>query len=180
MKIIKTNINDLILIEPNIYSDERGYFFPSFKKETFSKQINNADFLQDNESYSSFGVLRGLHFQRPPFEQAKLVRVIHGEVLDVAVDLRPDSATYLKYYSVKLNSDNKIQMYIPRGFAHGFVVLSKDAIFSYKVDNIYSPDHEDGILWNDPELNIDWILDSKSIKVSEKDKKLSNLKFNKL
>jgi dTDP-4-dehydrorhamnose 3,5-epimerase len=138
--------------------------------------VTETEFIQDNESKSSKGVLRGLHFQLPPYQQAKLVRVIEGEVLDVAVDLRKDSKTYGQHYSILLSGENKKQFFVPRGFAHGFVVLSETAIFSYKVDNLYAPTHDSGILWNDETLNIDWNIDSALIQLSEKDKNLSSFK----
>ncbi len=176
MKFIKTEIPGLVIIEPLIHGDERGYFFESFRKEEFEKHIGKVDFVQENESKSSRGVLRGLHFQKPPFTQAKLVRAVSGEVLDVAVDIRKDSPTFGKYVSVKLSGENKRQFFIPRGFAHGFVVLSDEAIFSYKVDNYYAPDFDDGIFYGDPDLNIDWILPDDELKLSEKDKKMLPVK----
>lgn len=175
MKITYTSINDLIIIEPMVFNDERGYFLESYNKEKIEKHIPEINFIQDNESKSVKGVLRGLHFQKPPFEQSKLVRCIKGEVLDVAVDLRKDSPTYGKYESINLSGENKKQFFIPKGFAHGFVVLSKDAIFSYKVDNKYAPEYDSGILWNDSTLNIDWKLDINEIIISEKDKNLKTL-----
>lgn len=176
MEVIKTSIKDLVILKPKVFSDERGYFMESFKSDFFQKHVSRVEFVQENESKSSFGVLRGLHFQIPPYSQAKLVRVIKGEVLDVAVDLRSKSSTYGKYESVILSGSNKKQFYIPRGFAHGFIVLSKTAIFSYKVDNIYSPNHESGIMFNDKYLDIDWIIDSKSMLLSEKDKNLEEFR----
>lgn len=175
MNILKTEINDLVIIEPNLFKDQRGYFFESFNREKFKKEVANVDFIQDNESRSTFGVLRGLHFQKPPFEQAKLVRCIQGEVLDVAVDLRSGSETFGKYVSVLLSEENKKQFFIPRGFAHGFVVLSESATFTYKVDNCYSPNHDSGIIWNDQTLNIDWKVNSDKLIISDKDKNLPNL-----
>ena len=158
-----------------IYRDERGYFFESYNKKEL-KNINvDSDFVQDNESSSSYGVLRGLHFQEEPFDQAKLIRCLKGEVLDVVVDLRKKSSTYLKHFSIKLSDVNKYQLYIPKGFAHGFVVLSKNATFSYKVDNYYSPNHERGIIWNDSSLNIDWKVPKNKIIISDKDQKLPSL-----
>jgi dTDP-4-dehydrorhamnose 3,5-epimerase len=175
MKKIETYINDLIIIEPEIYRDKRGYFFESYNKKEL-KNINvDSDFVQDNESSSSYGVLRGLHFQKEPFDQAKLIRCLKGEILDVVVDLRKNSSTYLKHFSIKLSDVNKYQLYIPRGFAHGFVVLSKNATFSYKVDNYYSPNHERGIIWNDSSLNIDWKVPKNKIIISDKDQKLPSL-----
>jgi dTDP-4-dehydrorhamnose 3,5-epimerase len=172
MNFINTNIEGLIMIEPKVFGDSRGYFLETFQKDTFNKNVAETIFIQDNESKSSRGVLRGLHFQIPPFEQAKLVRVIEGEVLDVAVDLRKNSPTYGQHFSILLSGENKKQLFIPRGFAHGFVVLSETAIFSYKVDNLYSPTHDSGILWNDTDLNIDWKIASESVILSEKDKNL--------
>lgn len=179
MKIIKTSISGLVLIEPKVYDDSRGYFFETYNKKQFEIQITKTDFVQDNESISRKGVLRGLHFQKPPFDQAKLVRCIKGEVLDVAVDLRKNSKTYGKYEKVILSEKNKKQFFIPRGFAHAFLVLSDTAIFSYKVDNFYAPDYDCGILWNDPIINIDWGLNKEDLIISDKDKNLplfSNLK----
>lgn len=176
MNIKETNIDGLVIIEPKVFGDARGYFMETFQKNTFNSNVTETEFIQDNESKSSKGVLRGLHFQLPPYQQAKLVRVIEGEVLDVAVDLRKDSKTYGKHYSILLSGENKKQFFVPRGFAHGFVVLSETAIFSYKVDNLYAPTHDSGILWNDETLNIDWNIDSALIQLSEKDKNLSSFK----
>ncbi len=171
MKILKTSIEDLLIIEPKIIGDSRGYFFESYNKELFDSKVMKVDFVQDNESCSSFGVLRGLHFQKPPFSQAKLVRCIEGKVLDVAVDLRPNSKTYKQYVAVELSAENKKQLFIPEGFAHGFIVLSEFATFCYKVNNFYAPEADSGIAYNDPEINIDWKIDIKDIKLSDKDKK---------
>lgn len=176
MKITETNIEGLFILEPKVFGDARGYFMETFQKNTFNSNVTETEFIQDNESKSSKGVLRGLHFQLPPYQQAKLVRVIEGEVLDVAVDLRKDSKTYGQHYSILLSGENKKQFFVPRGFAHGFVVLSETAIFSYKVDNLYAPTHDSGILWNDEALNIDWNIDFALIKLSEKDKNLSLFK----
>ena len=176
MKVTETNIEGLFILEPKVFGDARGYFMETFQKDTFNKNITETEFIQDNESKSSKGVLRGLHFQLPPYQQAKLVRVIEGEVLDVAVDLRKDSKTYGQHYSIILSGENKKQFFVPRGFAHGFVVLSETAIFSYKVDNQYAPTHDSGILWNDSTLNIDWKIDSSLVQLSEKDKNLSTFK----
>ena len=151
MKFIKTKIKDVIIIEPTVYSDKRGYFLESYNKIKFDKIVTKTCFVQDNESKSYRGVLRGLHFQKPPFEQAKLVRCIEGEVLDIALDIRVNSKTYGNHISVLLSGENKRQLFIPRGFAHGFVVLSDNATFSYKVDNSYAPEFDAGILWNDKE-----------------------------
>ena len=172
MKFAETKILDLIIIEPTVFGDARGYFLESYNKEKFEEVIGKTPFVQDNESKSSKGVLRGLHFQKPPFEQAKLVRCIEGEVLDVAVDIRKNSKTYGKHVAVVLSGENKRQLFVPRGFAHGFVVLSDTATFAYKVDNIYAPDHDAGIRWNDKELNIQWGIENSEVLVSEKDSKL--------
>ncbi len=176
MNITETDIDGLVIIEPKVFGDARGYFMETFQKNTFSSKVTETEFIQDNESKSSKGVLRGLHFQLPPYQQAKLVRVIDGEVLDVAVDLRKDSKTYGQHYSILLSGENKKQFFVPRGFAHGFVVLSETAIFSYKVDNLYAPTHDSGILWNDETLNIDWNIDIELVQLSEKDKNLSSFK----
>ena len=176
MKVLKTSIKDLAVIEPEIFYDSRGYFFESYNQNLFTKNLGDFNFIQDNESKSPKGVLRGFHFQKPPFEQAKLVRCIEGEVLDVALDLRKNSSTYGKYEKVILSGDNKKQFFIPKGFAHAFLVLSETAIFSYKVDNIYAPQYDSGIIWNDPSLLIDWGIDDSKLIISEKDKNLDMLK----
>lgn len=173
MDIINTSIEGLVILQPKVFEDERGYFMESYKESFIKENFPNIQFIQDNESKSTYGVLRGLHFQRPPFEQTKLVRVIDGYVLDVAVDLRKKSPTYGKWESIILSGNNKKQFFIPKGFAHGFVVLSKEAIFSYKVDNIYAPNYDSGIKYNDPKININWILDPNEIIVSNKDSSLS-------
>ncbi len=171
MKFIKTNIPDIILCEPNLISDERGYFFESFKKEVFEKFIGRSiNFCQDNEAKSTKGVLRGLHYQLPPYAQSKLVRVISGKVLDIAVDIRKGSVTFGQYVAMELSGENKRQLFIPAGFAHGYVVLSDVAVFSYKVDNYYNKDSERGIIFNDKELQIDWKLPLNELIISEKDK----------
>lgn len=170
MNYIQTEINGVWLIEPNFFSDERGYFMEAFKKEEFEAKVGPVNFIQDNESKSSFGVLRGLHYQKGEHSQAKLVRVIKGEVLDVAVDLRQSSPTFGKYVSVLLSEDNKRQFFIPRGFAHGFAVLSEEAIFTYKVDNLYAPKAEASIVYNDPTLAIEWPLAESQMLLSPKDK----------
>jgi|TARA_X000000950_G_scaffold289372_1_gene412502 dTDP-4-dehydrorhamnose 3,5-epimerase len=175
VKFIETKIKDLIIIEPKVFRDERGYFFETYNKKKFEKNIEDIYFIQDNESKSCKGVLRGLHFQKPPFDQAKLVRCIEGRVLDVAVDVRKGSKTFLKHVTVELSEVNKRQLFIPRGFAHGFIVLSELAVFSYKVDNIYAPKYDTGIKWNDKELNIDWKIEHNQIIVSEKDSNLPYL-----
>jgi dTDP-4-dehydrorhamnose 3,5-epimerase len=171
MKISPTHINDVLIIEPQVFGDERGYFFESFKESELTNYLGyKINFCQDNESKSSFGVLRGLHYQLPPFAQTKLVRVIQGKVLDVAVDIRKDSPTFGQHVAVELTDENKKQLFIPRGFAHGFVVLSETAIFSYKVDNYYHPESDRGIAYNDPHLNINWRLNPKDLQLSEKDR----------
>lgn len=175
MKFIKTKISDLIIIEPTAFGDARGYFLESYNKKKFEKIIGKTSFVQDNESKSSRGVLRGLHFQKPPFDQAKLVRCVQGRVLDVAVDVRKGSITYLEYVKVELSEENKRQLFIPRGFAHGFIVLSESAVFAYKVDNVYAPKYDAGIKWNDKELNIDWGINPNQVLVSEKDSNLPYL-----
>ncbi len=174
MEIIKTDITDLLIIKPKIFIDERGYFFESYNKELFKKNGLNYNFVQDNESMSSYGVIRGLHYQLAPYAQTKLVRVIKGKVLDVAVDLRKNSPTFGKWYAVELSEENKLQFLIPRGFAHGFSVLSDVAIFSYKCDNIYNKDAERGINFKDKNLNIDWKIPENEAVVSAKDKVLPN------
>ena len=169
MNYISTAIEGVWIIEPKVFSDARGYFFEAFKKEEFEKQIGKIDFIQDNESMSSFGVLRGLHYQKGKFSQAKLVRVIKGKVLDVAVDIRRHSATFGQYVSVELSEENKRQLFIPRGFAHGFLVLSDQAVFAYKVDNVYAPQEEASIRFDDPDIAIDWNMDKGQMLLSEKD-----------
>ena len=158
------------MIEPKVHNDARGYFMESFKQSEFEKHIGNIHFIQDNESKSSFGVLRGLHYQLPPFAQSKLVRVIVGAVLDVAVDIRKGSPTFGQYVAVELSAENKRQFFVPRGMAHGFAVLSEEAIFSYKVDNVYAPQHERSILYNDPDIGINWTIPVEQVLLSEKDK----------
>lgn len=170
MNYIQTEINGVWVIEPQVFSDDRGYFMEAFKKEEFEAHIGKVDFIQDNESKSSFGVLRGLHYQKGACSQAKLVRVIKGEVLDVAVDLRQSSPTFGKYVGVRLSEENKRQFFIPRGFAHGFLVLSEEAIFTYKVDNKYAPQSEASILYNDEKLGIDWPVAEAQLILSEKDR----------
>lgn len=173
----QTKLKDCYILEPTVFGDSRGYFFESYHKQTFDHLINQTvNFVQDNESFSSRGVLRGLHSQKGASAQAKLVRVTQGEVLDVAVDFRKDSPTYLQHVSVKLSSENKKQLFVPRGFLHGFVVLSETAIFNYKCDNWYDKEAEEGIIYNDPDLNIDWLLNEDQLIISEKDKELPTLK----
>ena len=176
MKFIKTAIPDVYIIEPSVFGDDRGYFLESFNLEKFEENIIPIKFVQDNESKSSRGVLRGLHFQKPPYAQAKLVRCIEGCVIDIAVDIRKGSPTYGKHVSVELSGENKRQLFVPRGFAHGFAVLSETAIFAYKVDNTYAPEHDAGIKYDDKELNIDWGITEEEIQLSEKDKNLSFFK----
>lgn len=171
MKVMQTDIEGLLVIEPTVFTDQRGYFSETFSRKMFEEQVAPVQFVQDNESYSHRGVLRGLHFQKAPFAQAKLVRVAKGEVLDVAVDLRKGSPTYGKHSAIRLSHANKLQLFIPKGFAHGFIVLSDDALFQYKCDNYYAPDHEGALLWNDPALGIDWIIPEREIILSEKDRK---------
>ncbi|WED26868.1 dTDP-4-dehydrorhamnose 3,5-epimerase [Vibrio sp. DW001] len=173
MEFVNTNIAGIFICKPYVYSDERGYFVESFNKKELDNFLGyTIDFCQDNESQSSFGVLRGLHFQKPPYAQNKLVRVISGEVLDVAVDLREGSATFGKSISVKLTGKDKHQLFIPKGFAHGFVVLSEEAIFAYKVDNYYNQQSESGILFSDPKLAIDWEVNKELLILSQKDELL--------
>ena len=176
MEIRKPNIEGVVIIEPRIFKDDRGYFFESFSQREFEEKVCKTTFVQDNESKSSYGVLRGLHFQKPPFAQSKLVRVIKGAVLDVAVDIRKGSPTFGQYVSVELTGENHRQFFIPRGFAHGFSVLSEEVIFQYKCDNFYSPQSEGAIAWNDPDLNIDWRIPAEKVVLSEKDSKHPRLK----
>ena len=176
MKTTETFISDLYIIEPNVYKDRRGYFFEQFNQNQFDSKIGKVNFVQDNESKSERGVLRGFHFQLPPFEQSKLVRCVVGEVLDIALDIRKKSKTYGQYKKVVLSGNNKKQFFIPKGFAHAFLVLSEYAIINYKVDNIYAPDYDSGVIWDDPYLGIDWGLDSSKIIISKKDKNLDYFK----
>jgi len=174
MKFIKTEISDVYIIEPSVFGDDRGYFLESFNLDKFEENVCPIKFVQDNESKSSKGVLRGLHFQKPPFNQAKLVRCIEGNVMDVAVDIRKGSPTYGKHVAVELSGENKRQLFVPRGFAHGFAVLSESAVFAYKVDNTYAPEYDSGIRYDDTELNIDWGFSNEEVQLSEKDKNLVN------
>lgn len=177
MNIEATGFDDLYLITPKVFEDQRGYFFESFHHEKFKEATGvNCDFVQDNQSRSTRGVIRGLHFQVPPMAQAKFVRVLQGEVLDVVVDLRKDKPTFGKSYSVLLSAENKKQLFIPRGFAHGIVVLSEQAEFFYKCDNYYSPENERGIIYNDTSLNIDWRIATSERIISEKDTKHPSFK----
>ena len=176
MEFKKTEIEGVYVIEPRVFNDSRGYFFEAWKKEEFESHIGPVDFIQDNESKSTYGVLRGLHYQKGDYSQAKLVRVIKGKVLDVAVDLRRKSATFGRHVMVELSDENKRQFFIPRGFAHGFLVLSDEAVFTYKVDNVYAPQAEAGVRWNDPSLGIDWPISPEKVLTSEKDLKQPLLK----
>ena len=170
MKVIPTAIEGVVIIEPDLFGDERGYFFESFSERRFCEQVRSVRFVQDNESKSSYGVLRGLHFQKPPHAQSKLVRVIKGRVLDVAVDIRRGSPTFGQHVAVELTEENHRQFFIPRGFAHGFSVLSDEAIFQYKCDNFYAPQSEGAIAWDDPDLAIDWRIPADKVLLSEKDR----------
>lgn len=171
MKFTPQEIPEVVLIEPQVQGDNRGYFVESFRRDKFIEAIGyNVDFIQDNESKSARGVLRGLHYQLPPYAQSKLVRVIQGSVFDIAVDIRRGSPTFGKHVALELNDENKYQLFIPRGFAHGFVVLSESALFAYKVDNLYAPAHDRGLAWNDPELAINWHFDKQLIQLSAKDR----------
>lgn len=171
MKILKTDIEGVLILEPEVYGDARGYFFESFSRRCFEAAAGTVDFVQDNESLSRYGVVRGLHFQRGADAQAKLVRVVEGRVLDVAVDIRRGSPTFGRHVAAELSSENKRQLFIPRGFAHGFAVLSEEALFQYKCDNYYAPHSEGGIAWDDPALGIDWRLPAADILLSEKDRR---------
>lgn len=169
MNVIKTAIEDVVIIEPDVYGDSRGYFFESYSQKKFDEQVRPIRFVQDNESKSKYGVLRGLHYQKGKCAQSKLVRVIKGRVLDVAVDIRKGSPTFGKYVAVELTEDNHRQLFVPRGFAHGFSVLSEEVIFQYKCDNLYAPESEGAIAWNDPDIGIDWQLPADDVLLSVKD-----------
>ena len=169
MEVIKTDIEGVVIIKPRIFTDARGYFFESYSKREFDEKVRRVDFVQDNESCSSRGVMRGLHFQRPPFTQSKLVRCVRGRVLDVAVDIRKGSPTYGRHVAVDLSEDNHLQFFVPRGFAHGFAVLSETAVFQYKCDNYYHPEADGGIAITDGSLGIDWRIDPGQAILSEKD-----------
>lgn len=171
MNIIKTDIEGVVIIEPKVFGDSRGYFFESYSQRDFNSLVGEVNFVQDNESKSCYGVIRGLHFQKPPFEQSKLVRVVKGKVLDVAVDIREGSPTFGKHVAVELSEDNHRQLFIPKGFAHGFSVLSEEAVFQYKCDSFYAPEYEGAIAWDDPALGIDWRIPVDKVIISEKDKK---------
>ena len=170
MEVIKTAIEGLVIIEPKVFGDARGYFFESFSQREFEEKVRQINFVQDNESMSSYGVMRGLHFQAPPFTQSKLVRCVKGKVLDVAVDIRKGSPTYGQHVAVELSEDNHRQFFVPRGFAHGFAVLSETAIFQYKCDNFYAPQSEGVLAWDDPDLGIDWKVPADKVLLSDKDK----------
>lgn len=170
MEVIKTTIEGVVIIKPRIFKDSRGYFFESFNQNEFGQKVCQTTFVQDNESKSSYGVLRGLHFQKSPYAQSKLVRVLKGAVLDVAVDIRKGSPTFGQHVAVELTEDNHLQFFIPRGFAHGFSVLSEEVIFQYKCDNFYAPQYEGALAWNDPELGIDWLIPGDKILLSDKDR----------
>lgn len=176
MKVIQTAIPGVVIIEPRIFNDERGYFFESFSQRDFNQEVREIHFVQDNESKSSYGVLRGLHFQKTPYAQSKLVRVIKGSVLDVAVDIRKGSPTFGQHVAVELTGDNHRQFFIPRGFAHGFSVLTDEVVFQYKCDNFYAPQAEGALAWNDPDLHIDWRLPEVDVILSEKDRHHPRLK----
>ena len=177
MEVIKTKIEGVVIIEPRIFRDERGYFFESFSQREFEEKVCKIKFVQDNESMSSYGVMRGLHFQRPPFTQSKLVRCVKGRVLDVAVDIRKGSLTYGQHVTVELTEDNHRQFFVPRGFAHGFAVLSETAVFQYKCDNFYHPEADGGISILDESLGINWQIPTANAILSEKDTKHTLLKY---
>ena len=170
INVIKTEIEGLSIIEPKIFGDSRGYFYESYSQRDFEEKVAKVTFVQDNQSFSHYGVLRGLHYQNPPYTQSKLVRVIQGKVVDVAVDIRKGSPTYGKYVAVELTGENHRQFFIPKGFAHGFVVLSETALFQYKCDDFYHPEAEGAIMWNDPDFAIEWPIKAEDIELSEKDK----------
>lgn len=176
MEVIKTDIEGVVIIEPRIFNDDRGYFYESFSQREFEEKVCRTTFVQDNQSKSSYGVLRGLHFQKPPYCQSKLVRCIKGAVLDVAVDIRQGSPTFGKYVAVELTEENHRQFFVPRGFAHGFAVLSEEAVFQYKCDNFYCKESEGSVAWNDPDLAIDWRIPADKVLLSEKDKLSKNIR----
>ena len=176
MKVINTEIEGVVIIEPKVFGDQRGYFFESFNQRDFEEAVSRVDFVQDNESRSSYGVVRGLHFQKGKHAQAKLVRVVKGRVLDVAVDIREGSPTYGKHVAVELSARNHRQLFLPRGMAHGFSVLSKEAVFQYKCDNYYCPEAEGAIAWDDPDLGIDWRIPKEDVVLSEKDSRHPRLR----
>ena len=169
MQVITSIIPDVLIFEPKVFGDDRGYFFESFRQDLIEQHVGHVSFVQDNESKSGFGVLRGLHFQKPPFTQSKLVRVVYGTVLDVAVDIRLGSPWYGRFVACVLDAERKNMLWVPKGFAHGFLVLSPEAVFAYKCDNYYMPSHDAGLLWNDPGIGIEWRIPEKEIRVSGKD-----------
>lgn len=175
MEVVKTEIEGVVIIEPRIFKDERGYFYESFSQREFEEKVCRTVFVQDNQSKSSYGVLRGLHFQKPPYCQSKLVRCIKGAVLDVAVDIRKGSPTFGKYVAVELTEDNHRQFFVPRGFAHGFAVLTEEAVFQYKCDNFYCKESEGSVAWNDPQLGIDWRIPADKVLLSDKDRLSKNI-----
>lgn len=176
MKVISTSIDGVVIIEPCIFNDDRGYFFESYSQRDFDEQVREVHFIQDNESKSQYGVIRGLHFQKPPYCQSKLVRVIKGAVLDVAVDIRRGSPTFGQHVAVELSGENHRQFFIPRGFAHGFSVLTDEVVFQYKCDNFYAPASEGALAWDDPDLGIDWRIPAEKAILSDKDRHHSRLK----
>jgi dTDP-4-dehydrorhamnose 3,5-epimerase len=171
MNIVETEIEGVVIVEPRLFEDGRGYFFESFSKKKFDAKVRPVDFVQDNESRSCYGVIRGLHYQMPPFAQSKLVRAVRGRILDVAVDIRKGSPTFGRHVAVELTSDNHRQLFVPRGFAHGFSVLSEEAVVQYKCDNYYSPQHEGSIAFDDPQLAIEWLVEASRLVISEKDRR---------
>ena len=171
MEIIKTEIEGVVILEPRIFKDERGYFFESFSQREFDEKVMPIRFVQDNESMSTYGVMRGLHYQKMPYTQSKLVRCTHGKVLDIVVDIRKGSPTFGQHVAVELSGENHRQMFIPKGFAHGFSVLSEEAVFQYKCDDYYAPETEGAVAWDDPDLAIDWHVPAEDIRLSEKDRK---------
>lgn len=175
MPFLSTEFSGLMVFEPRVFNDDRGYFFESYQRKVFAEAGITTDFIQDNEAKSTFGILRGLHYQVPPYAQAKLVRVVQGEVLDVVVDIRENSPTFGKHFSIRLSAENKKQLFIPRGFAHGYAVLSEEAIFCYKCDNYYSKAHEGGLRYNDPAIGIDWEINLEQAILSERDEKWPDL-----
>lgn len=176
MEVIRTEIPDVVIVEPKVFGDHRGYFFESFSERDFAAQVREVKFVQDNESKSCYGVVRGLHYQLPPHAQSKLVRVVSGRVLDVAVDIRRGSPTFGRHVAVELSAENRRQLFIPRGFAHGFAVLSDEAVFQYKCDSYYAPQSEAAIAWDDPDLGIDWKVPADRILLSDKDSRNPRLK----
>ena len=176
MELIETLIEGVVVLRPRVFGDARGYFFESYSEREFERLVGKVEFVQDNESKSRYGVVRGLHFQKPPYAQSKLVRVVSGRVLDVAVDIRKGSPTFGQHVAVELDGEEKLQFFIPRGFAHGFAVLSDEAVFQYKCDNFYAPESEGALAWDDPDLGIDWRLPLGEVVLSEKDRRHPRLK----